>query len=246
MAELTREMTLKAQLQKYLRTYPEWRFAPPRVQVDRILGKMGSDYGGYFVDDSLIGPESIVYSLGVGRDITFDLTLIRRFGLTIHAYDPTPGAKVWLASQSLPEQFVFHGVGIADFDGQAKFYLPSRPDLISHSIIHARQYSEESILAPMMRLGSVMNRLGHTRIDVLKMDIEGAEYGVLEDIARGKIPVGQILVEFHHRLSSIGRDKTRRALYLLADCGMKIAYVCPRAEIFTLVRPGEELKGSKE
>jgi hypothetical protein len=88
----------------------------------------------------------------------------------------------------------------------------------------------------MIRLKTAMQRLGHSRIDILKMDIEGAEYSVLEDIAREKIPVGQILVEFHHRLTSVGTGKTKRLLSVLDGCGLKIAYICPRMEVFTLVQ----------
>jgi FkbM family methyltransferase len=223
-------------LRKYLRSYPQWRFAPPRVQSKRGLQLLGSDYGGYFVDASGIRPEAVVYSLGIGEDISFDLALIYQYGVTVHAFDPTPRVKTWLASQSLPEQFHFQGVGIADFDGEGVFYLPPRPDFISHSLVRARQYSSESIRVPMIRLSSAMRRLEHSRLDVLKMDIEGTEYAVIDDLVRERIPVNQILVEFHHRLSSVGTGKTKRALSLLQDYGMKIAYVCPRMEIFTLVR----------
>jgi FkbM family methyltransferase len=229
-------MKLYRKVRKYLRVYPQWRFVPPRVQVDRALQRIGSDYGGYFLDASVIGADAVVYSLGVGEDISFDLALIERFGVTVHAFDPTPKVNTWLASQTLPDKFHFHEVGIADFEGDAVFYLPPRKDFVSHSIVQARQYSRESIHVPMIRLGTAMRQLGHTRIDVLKMDIEGAEYTVLQDLVAQKIPVRQILVEFHHRLSSIGTGKTKQALALLQDYGMKIGYVCPRMEVFTLVR----------
>ena len=230
---------LYSKFRKYLRVYPEWRFAPPRVQVSCLVERIGSDYGGYFLDASLIGPNAIVYSLGVGEDISFDLALIKRFGLTVHGFDPTPQVKTWLASQTLPKEFHFHDFGIADFDGEACFYLPPRPDYISHSLIPARQYSRESIRVPMARLATAMRQLGHTRIDVLKMDIEGAEYGVVENLVREKIPVRQILVEFHHRLSSIGVGKTRRAIALLREYGMKIAHICLRTEVFTFLKVQE-------
>lgn len=230
------DMSFYSNLRKYACSYPEWRFAPPRVQVNREMQKIGSDYGGYFLDSSLIVPNAAVYSLGVGEDISFDLALIEQLGLTIHAFDPTPKVKKWLASQALPQQFHFHDVGIADFDGDAVFYLPPRPDYISHSLIRARQYSQDSIRVPMIRLGTAMRQLGHPRIDVLKMDIEGAEYGVIENIVQDRIPVGQILVEFHHRLSSMGTNKTKQALSLLENYGMRIGHVCPRMEVFTLVR----------
>jgi hypothetical protein len=51
-----------------------------------------------------------------------------------------------------------------------------------------------------------------------------------------EIPVNQLLVEFHHRLSSLGTKKTSQALELLDQYGMKICYVCPRKEVFTFVR----------
>jgi FkbM family methyltransferase len=208
------------------------------VELNRAVERLGSDYGGYFLDSSLIGPNAVVYSLGVGEDISFDLALIRKFGLTVHGFDPTPKVKSWLASQTIPEQFHFHDVGIADVDGEATFYLPRRADYVSHSLICARQYSRESIRVRMIRLATAMCQLGHTRIDVLKMDIEGAEYGVIENLVEEEIPVGQILVEFHHRLSCVGTSKTKQVLALLKEAGMKIAYVCPRWEIFTLVSGG--------
>jgi FkbM family methyltransferase len=229
-------MNIRPQLRKYLRSYPQWRFVPPRVQTARTLQLLGSEYGGYHFDPSTIHRESIIYSLGIGEDISFDISLIERFGVNVHAFDPTPRVNEWLAAQALPEQFRYHEVGIADFDGEGVFYLPPRPDFISHSLVRAREYSRESIRVPMIRLSTAMRRLEHSRIDILKMDIEGAEYVVIEALVREKIPVDQILVEFHHRLSSVGTSKTKRALSLLQDYGMKIAYVCPRMEVFTLIR----------
>jgi hypothetical protein len=87
-----------------------------------------------------------------------------------------------------------------------------------------------------MRLSTAMKLQGHARIDLLKMDIEGAEYEVIEEIVREKIPVQQLLVEFHHRLSTLGADKTRKSLALLERYGMNISHICPRKEVFTLAR----------
>ena len=78
-----------------------------------------------------------------------------------------------------------------------------------------------------------MRQLGHDRIDVLKLDVEGAEYSILEDMVRQDIRVGQLLVEFHHRLSTIGIQETRRALELIKQLGMVTSHVCDRGEVFT-------------
>jgi FkbM family methyltransferase len=231
-------MNLRPQLHKYLRVYPQWRFAPPRVQLNRGLERFGSDYGGYWLDASLMHPGAVVYSLGIGEDISFDLSLIERWGVEVEAFDPTPKVKKWLAAQSLPRQFHFHEAGITAHDGEESFFLPPREDWVSHSIIQARQYGKESVRLPVKRLSTVMRLRTHTRIDILKIDIEGAEYAVIEDIVREKISVAQLLVEFHHRLSSVGTNRTRKALALLEGHGMKISYVCPRKQVFTLAQAG--------
>lgn len=228
--------TVYAKLQTFLRAYPQWNFSPPRSQVVRALQKFGSDYGGYYLDASLLDPASVVYSLGVGYDISFDLALIACIGLHVYAFDPTPQVQSWLALQTLPPQFHFRPVGIAGHDGEDTFYLPPRPDWISHSLIHAEEYSSESVALRVVRLSEAMRLHSHRRIDVLKMDIEGGEYAVIDEIVRNQIPVAQLLVEFHHRLSSFSTAKTREALARLESCGMKISYVCPRKEVFTLVR----------
>ncbi len=228
-------MSVYPLLRRYLKSYPEWRFRPPRVALARQLRSIGSKYGGYSLDLSALPSAPIIYSLGVGKDVSFDRSLIEQHGFTIHAFDPTPEVKTWLESQSLPGQFRFHAVGIADFDGDTDFHLPPRPDFISHSMVSARQYSKNAIRLPVVTLGAAMRTLGHKHIDVLKMDIEGAEYAVLSDLIRQKIKVGQILVEFHHRLSSTGVDTTRSAIAALSEYGMKISYICPRIEVFTFV-----------
>jgi FkbM family methyltransferase len=229
-------MTLQQHLRNRIRSFAEWRFAPPHPQLSRSLVKFGSDYGGYCLDLSAIDSSAVVYSLGIGEDISFDLSLIERFGVNVEAFDPTPKVRKWLASQTLPPEFHFHPEGIARHDGEEAFYLPPREDWVSHSIIPARQYANQSVRLPVLRLSTAMKRLGHSHLDILKMDIEGAEYAVIEDIVSSEIPINQLLVEFHHRLSSLGTKKTGQALALLDQYGMKICYVCPRKEIFTFVR----------
>ncbi|MCI0358483.1 MAG: hypothetical protein L0211_08375, partial [Planctomycetaceae bacterium] len=59
---------------------------------------------------------SVVYSFGVGDNVAWDLAMIRQFGCTVHAFDPTPASIAWIARQSLPPEFVFHDVGISNFD----------------------------------------------------------------------------------------------------------------------------------
>jgi hypothetical protein len=68
---------------------------------------------------------------------------------------------------------------------------------------------------------SIMQELGHSTIDVLKMDIEGAEYNVIDHLARHKSNVRQLLVEFHHVLPGIRIAQTERAIDQLAALGFR-------------------------
>ena len=60
----------------------------PNVVVNKRNSWFGSEYGGFYVYDDCLSPDSIVLSFGVGKDITFDLELIDKIGLPVYAFDP--------------------------------------------------------------------------------------------------------------------------------------------------------------
>ena len=229
-------MEVRPLLRRFLLSCREWGFRPPRVRLARELTRCGSEYGGYFLDTSILPQEPIVYSAGIGLDISFDLALIRQYGCTVHAFDPTPRVQGWIEGQPLSAHFRFYPVGIADVDGNLAFFLPSRPDFISHSVVRSPQYSGQSITVPVIRLATAMTRLRHNHIDVLKLDIEGGEYAVLKDLIRENIAVHQLCIEFHHRFAPGGVEKTRAALSHLTENGFAVTHICPRFEVFSLIQ----------
>jgi hypothetical protein len=78
-----------------------------------------------------------------------------------------------------------------------------------------------------------MSTLGHRSIDVLKMDIEGAEYDVISDLLSSRVQVDQLLVEFHHRWPEIGLLKTRNTVDQLNSAGFRIFDISPSGEEFS-------------
>ena len=56
---------------------------------------------------------SVVYSVGIGEDVSFDTALIERFGVAVYAFDPTPRSLAWIERQTLPDKLHVVPVGLA-------------------------------------------------------------------------------------------------------------------------------------
>ena len=151
----------------------------------------GSDYGGWPVVPNLLKCDSIIYSAGVGEDISFDLALINKYNVTIHAFDPTPSSIEYINKNIKTKNFIMHPFGFYNKDCILKFYQPINKNYISHSIFNKGGGS--TINVKMKKIVSVMKELGHNNIDLLKIDIEGAEYDFIKDMIKNKIYPTQLL-----------------------------------------------------
>jgi FkbM family methyltransferase len=232
-------MALKAGILRRLRNVVAGRDLFQRVQVNCPTRSLGSDYGGWSVATTGLGPASIVYSFGVGEDISFDTALIEAFGMPVHAFDPTPRSAIWLESQSLPAEFMFHPYGLADHNGTMAFYEPKNRHHVSHSTLsHGEVDESRAHKWQVRRLDSIMNELGHQTIDVLKMDIEGGEYAVIDDLCRSLIRPTQILVEFHHHFPGITRRQSLTAIRSLQNVGYRIFSISATAVEYGFLLPG--------
>lgn len=199
----------------------------------------GSSYGGWVVNPSQISPDSVVYSFGLGEDVTFDVEMVETYGVEVHGFEPDPLALEWLGRQDLPAGVHAHPYGLAASDGEATLH-PVRPST-ARQLSGGRTLSteigppaeeHEKHVAQVRRLGSIMRELGHDHVDVLKIDIEGLEYEVLDDMLAGGIHPKQLLVEFHQSLKGIPATRTVQSIRKLRAAGYRPFFVSPRcAEI---------------
>jgi len=199
-------------------------------------GNKGVDWS---VDPRNIDENSIVYSFGVGDDISFDLSLINKYDLHIFAFDPTPKSVDWIMSQKLPKQFVLKNIGLADYDGKAKFNPPENPNHISATMLERPETKNDSYKVDVKTLASIMGELNHTHIDILKMDIEGMEYRVIDNLIETNIFPSQILIEFHHRFKNVGIRKTIRTVKKIRKAGYKVFHISKTGEEIAFIK--EEL-----
>ena len=184
----------------------------------------GSSYGGFYINPKLITSDSIIYSFGIGKDITFDLACIKKHKCKVFAFDPTPKSINYIKNKTLPELFTFFDFGISDVhSGLVDFYLPSNPKGISGSLVKINGVNPDHFIKVKMKLfDEITCELGHQHINVLKMDIEGSEYTVLETILASNVTIDQILIEFHDRLFDPENYRSKEIIKKLKDQGYEI------------------------
>ncbi len=199
------------------------------------MEKHGSDHSGWTIEKDSLNPKSLVYSFGVGEEISFDLSIIEKYNCPIFAFDPTPRVHDWLSKQTLPNNFVFSPVGIAHENAVVKFFTPEIETHISHSS-QAKSEDAHFIELPVARLSDIMKERGHRYLDILKLDIEGFEYNVIDDILANQIPIRQFLVEFHHGMYGFTKKETEEAIAKLVQAGYQLFFVSDVGREFSFIK----------
>lgn len=188
--------------------------------------RFGTFYGGWVIAPKAL-PRSnpIVYSFGLGEDISFDLAMIQSYGAVVHGFDPTPTLADWGHRSDLPAEFHFHDIGLANLDGTLAFGAPTQIGLDDYTVL--RGDSDNVVHLRVARLQSLMRDLGHTHVDLVKMDIEGAEFDALRDLVESGVRPTQLLVEFHYLHSRDELKRTLDCVNLLRKSGYRIFDVAP-------------------
>ena len=197
----------------------------------------GNDYGGFYI--SPLSKMKNVYSFGVGTDISFDLAIIEKFNVEIFAFDPTPKSIDWIKNKGEIRNFRFYPIGLSNFDGKTEFHLPKNPEYVSGSAFLYDGVKTEAVSVEMKRLSTIMSELEHEFIDVLKLDIEGSEFDVIEDILKEGMAFKQLCIEFHSRFFINGAKKLKSIIKLLNQNGYLICAVpkfTPFDECITFIK----------
>jgi FkbM family methyltransferase len=186
----------------------------PRLRLRAAPGGLediGSVYGGWMIPPRLIGPGWTCYCVGAGGDVTFDLTLATRFGATVRTFDAVESFVESAREQAADEpRLTAHHAAIAVADGPLRMQLSHDP--VSSSVSSAQLYeTDRYVELPGRSLGSLMHELGDERIDLLKLDIEGAEYELLPTIDLRSLGVRIFALQLHHT------GTVRQARGLIAD-----------------------------
>ena len=139
----------------------------------------GEDAGKFLCGlDALRDEGCVIYSLGSKLQFDFEMEMIMNSPCSIHTFDCTIAPQP--SDPPLHERITYHHTCIAEADSADGKYRS---------------------------LASIARQLGHTSIALLKMDIEGYEYGVVEALWRDGVSGGlalpyQISFEQHARTNA--------------------------------------------
>jgi hypothetical protein len=169
----------------------------PQVMIR--VGRPG-DGGKWVCNLQLLGEHPIVYSFGVGDDISFDTDMAGLFGAQVYMFDPNP-----IVVKVLPPLQEGYPCGAGRL-----FYYPIGLGPVSAEKDHEWDLVIKGKKCQAKSLLDIARSFHHSRVDILKIDIEGGEFAALHEIlssgALAALDVKMLLVEFHLWNQDLFRD----------------------------------------
>jgi FkbM family methyltransferase len=167
-----------------------WFAARPFLSnVEEIeLLRLGTDYGGWFVPRNALSDNSRIkylISVGIGHDVSFDREM-QKFGFSIIAIDPLKECCDFARTQLVDtEGLTVINSGLWKEKGEVLFFPPNSQNSNSWSITNEhRTATNLSQAFPTITLSDIFQLKSDisSAYVVLKIDIEGAERFLFEDI----------------------------------------------------------------
>jgi len=140
--------------------------------------------------------------------------MVQEFGCRVHALEPNPYLFADLQGLAIPGVTV-HKVALADTPGPRPFVLMGNTEYS-----HFSSAGDSSIQVEAMTLGDLVSQIPKASIDLIKMDIEGAELDILECLPLEVLErIRQITVEFHQFLYPESRLRIEAIKNRFRDAG---------------------------
>ena len=188
-----------------------------------------------------LSEDSVVIDAGCGYEADFSLYMIKQHGVKSFAVDPT--RKHRKALSVLEEKYKGHFLhlpfAISAVDGTLTFHESkvNESGSILEDHINVRQDETISYEVEAVSIKSLLKRIDAVQVDILKLDLEGAEYDLLKAIQEEELlPFKQIFVEFHHHaFSHISEAETQRIVKRISKCGFNSFSLDDHNYLFRLV-----------
>lgn len=218
-------------------------------RLPRGYERLGTKYGGWWVDTRLLAGTRapLLIDCGLGEDISFPTAFLNRFGGQVLGVEPNPQSLAYVeqhcpAGMTVWRNAFWHRAETLTFHlPRPKKALPKGADGVSGSLVSTHEYVDggDTFAVATVTLETLLASLGRSECDVLKMDVEGAEYDILDHLcATGQLRCArQLLIEFHHRVTHHGDSATAVAAEKIRTQGFVLIHVESRNYIFRRTGP---------
>jgi FkbM family methyltransferase len=180
----------------------------------------------------VLNQDSFIVSAGVGTSITFEEDLTSMFRTRIILLDPSPTGVQTMNARVRDELIEFSPRGLAKRSGNVSFGLPDRLEEGSFK----KGTGSDGLMFTCVSLTDLLEENKKSKIDLLKIDIEGFEYEIIESMIENNIQVDIICVEIHHnKVISIDETIVDAAKLILRVCRNDYVIVYNKNMDFTFV-----------
>jgi len=187
------------------------------------MENLGTNYGGWSIPKyAKLNKSSIIYSGGVGEDMSFDLKLEDKYKCKIYLIDPTKksikhyeevkefyNSKINKFSGNIQADYIYNIIdlkpnfnnytyikkGLYKEKTKLKFYKQTNPNYVSQSLV-PNMFGTEYDEVEVDSIKNIMKTYNHNKIDLLKLDIEGSEIDVLNQMLDDEIYPTYLCIEF--------------------------------------------------
>lgn len=151
----------------------------------------------------VLNANSVILDFGLGKDADFSVAMIEKYGLLALGFDPTRrhGEKLREVEQTSSGRFVYHNDAIGGERGQATFHESQQHVSGSMYTGHKNVQNDDIVSydVKVITLADAIAQAPGGKVDLIKMDIEGAERGALDGASDELLrSVPQWCIEFHH------------------------------------------------
>jgi FkbM family methyltransferase len=170
---------------------------------------------------------SRVIDVGCSYEADFSMIMIGRHGATALAVDPT--RKHAEALRKLEEKnkgrFTYLPFAVSKQDGTTTFHESRSNESGSLMPDHVNVLTDETVTYDVqtVSLVSLLAYAGGGEIDILKLDTEGAEFDLLNEVSRDDLrPFKQLFIEFHHHaVAKYSKSDTQRIVNRITEFGYR-------------------------
>ncbi len=152
------------------------------------------DYGNYKLLKNKIPKNPIVYSGGVGTNISFDLELLRIHGGKVRLFDPTPSSIKYMHKFKNNKKIKFYPTALYHKNERVKIYFDPTNRVKSNSISNFLNFNKKSFYKVNAKnILYFVKKNKDQKIDILKLDIEGVAEDLLIHTLKNNIKPKQII-----------------------------------------------------